>query len=552
MFTVSLHSISLSLRISHHTRGSASAAEPSGCSSLSLSLLDGAAAKLLLLAPERLRFGTVCHAGNASEVSRAAELMSSYFIATASSSARMVLQRAAPLLYAAPLLLLLGGCSALTWSGPLVDKALTCAGGEYRGSLGRKPSAAACLAAAEAVVPADLNYAVWRDQSCYVCAITTRGDPSAWVYNKVVGAVSFAATGTLAPTPAPAPDLHNPCLDGAGAQASRKWCDAAAPIDERVADMVSRMNVSEKISNLGNSAGAIGSLDLPHYNWWSEATHGLATGGLGVRNSAQAPHQTNFPFPITTAMSFNRTLWRATGAQIGTEARAFMNLGAAYSTYWAPVINLAREPRWGRNIECPGEDPFLTSEYAVQFVQGFERNPADPAHIQASACCKHFAANSMEHATEAGQTHTRHDFSANITQQDLVDSYLAPFQACVERGRVSGLMCSYNAVNGVPACANDWLLKDVAREAWGFDGYVTSDCGAVSDAFNKHHFTGTPEATAAAALRAGTDNDCGAFYKQHVPAALNQSLISIADVDAALARLFKVRVRLLYSRLTSA
>ena len=157
----------------------------------------------------------------------------------------------------------------------------------------------------------------------------------------------------------------------------------------------------------------------------SKATHGVASGEHGVRNTLNEPAQSNFPFPITTGMSFNRTLWKATGAQIGREARAFMNEGNAYSTFWAPVINLAREPRWGRNIECPGEDPYLSGEYAVSFVHGLERSPDDPYHIQASACCKHYAANSMEGSTEGGQTHSRHDFDANITMQDLVDSYLA-------------------------------------------------------------------------------------------------------------------------------
>ena len=127
------------------------------------------------------------------------------------------------------------------------------------------------------------------------------------------------------------------------------------------------------------------------YNWWSEATHGVASGYHGARNTIEEPFQSNFPFPITTGMSFNRSLWYETGAQIGREARAFMNQGNAFSTFWAPVINLAREPRWGRNIECPGEDPYLSGQYAVAFVKGMERNPAAPNLIQASACCKHLA-----------------------------------------------------------------------------------------------------------------------------------------------------------------
>ena len=232
-------------------------------------------------------------------------------------------------------------------------------------------------------------------------------------------------------------------------------------------------------------------------------------------------------------MSFNRSLWRATGGQIGREARAFMNEGNAWSTYWAPVINLAREPRWGRNIETPGEDPYLTGEYAAAFVAGFEHSPDDAAHLQASACCKHYAANSMEDSEVAGEHHTRYSMDANVTQQDLVDSgvardpashtphlplqvtqqdlvdsYLLPFQACVEKGKVTSLMCSYNAINGIPSCANPWLLQTVARDAWAFDGYITSDCDADANVYDPHHYTKSPEETVQKVLRAGTDVDC--------------------------------------------
>jgi len=355
-----------------------------------------------------------------------------------------------------------------------------------------------------------------------------------------------------APAPPPTPEMVNPCINSSSPAAKMKWCDATAPLSERVDDMIARMSLQEKIGSLSNTASAIPSLELPAYQWWSEATHGVASdqnglnpmNGHGVRNTQAEPHQTNFPFPITTGMSFNRSLWYATGQQIGLEARAFMNQGNAYSTFWAPVINLAREPRWGRNIECPGEDPMLSGEYATSFVQGFERNPDDTTHIMASACCKHYAANSMEHTTEGLETHTRHNFDANITSQDLVDSYLAPFQACVEKGKVSGLMCSYNSINGVPSCANSWLLQEVARDSWGFDGYITSDCGAESDVFANHHYTKTPEESLKSILEAGTDNDCGGFFAKYVQSALNQSVITEQHLDTRLAMLLRVRMRL--------
>merc|ERR1719420_1168506 len=221
------------------------------------------------------------------------------------------------------------------------------------------------------------------------------------------------------------------------------------------------MTLDEKVGALGTGGNPIDSLGLKPYNWWSEASSGVASG----RNT----RTTKFAFPITTGMSFNRTLWQLTGRQIGREARAEMNAGNGYSTFWAPVVNLAREPRWGRNIEVPGEDPYLTGEYAEHFVKGFQEAPEDPGHIQASACCKHYVANEMDGTTQKdGEHHDRNHFDEKISMQDLVDSYMKPFQACVEKGRVSSLMCSYNAVNGVPSCANPWLLQEVARDAWGF------------------------------------------------------------------------------------
>jgi beta-glucosidase-like glycosyl hydrolase len=296
------------------------------------------------------------------------------------------------------------------------------------------------------------------------------------------------------------------------------------------------MKLSEKIPTLDTNPPGIQSLGLNGYNWWEEASTGVSNG-----------HQTTkFAYPITTGMSFNRTLWQLTGRQIGHEARSLMNQGMAGSTYWAPVINLAREPRWGRNIEVPGEDPYQVGEYAEWFVKGFEKAPEDDGeHIQASACCKHYAANSMEHTTEGGQTHTRHDFSATISQQDLVDSYLFPFQACVEKGKVSGLMCSYNSINGVPSCASPWLLDEVARKDWGFDGYITSDCDADSDVYREHHYMNwTAEQTVAGVLKAGTDVDCTSFVGQHGQSAYDQGLIDEELIDERLAKLFRVRMRL--------
>lgn len=333
--------------------------------------------------------------------------------------------------------------------------------------------------------------------------------------------------------------MWNPCL--VLPFSSYAYCNESLSVERRVEDMIGRMNLSEKISQLGSSSPGVPSLGLDEYVWWSEATHGISR----VNNTGKTRYESNFAFPITTAMSFNRSLWRATGSQIGREARAFANEGTAYSTFWAPVVNLAREPRWGRNIETPGEDPYLSGQYAVEFVRGMEQSDEDGgARIQASACCKHYVANSMEHSTVAGTKMNRHDFDAIVDPMDLFDSYLPPFRTCVEEGRVSGLMCSYNSVNGIPSCANDWLLSSLARDQWEFQGYVTSDCDADEDVFDMHNFTSSPEEAVRDVLKAGTDLDCGSFVPQHAAEAIRQGLLTEKVIDERLANLFRVRLRL--------
>jgi pre-mRNA-splicing factor SYF2/beta-D-xylosidase 4 len=334
----------------------------------------------------------------------------------------------------------------------------------------------------------------------------------------------------------------NPCR---GQNADKKWCDVKLSIDDRIKAMLETMSLAEKLGLLSNDGQGVPSMGMQPYQVWSEATHGVGS-SPGVRYQGKTPAATNFAFPITTAMSFNRTLWQTTGLQIGKEARAFMNAGNAYSTYWAPVVNLARDPRWGRNIETPGEDPFLSGEYAASWVKGFQENPADPAHVQASACCKHYVANEMDHTSQAvpGIDWTRNTFDATVPMQDLLDSYLVPFKACVEKGRVTSLMCSYNAVNGVPSCANDWLLQTKARDEWHFDGYITSDCDADNDVFFSHHYTKTPEEAVRDVLKAGTDVDCGGFVNKYVQSALDKGLVSEQDIDARIGNLLRVRMRL--------
>ena len=203
---------------------------------------------------------------------------------------------------------------------------------------------------------------------------------------------AFACSGAPTPIPPPPPpppipppctrfneygcaELYNPCLNASEPAYTYPFCDATLPITDRVQDALARMTMAEKAGMLDNNSPPIAALGVPAYNWWSEASSGVAN---EVNHRGQNTSTTKFAFPITTAMSFNRTLWALTGRQIGREARAMMNVGTAYSTFWAPVINLAREPRWGRNIETPGEDPYLTSEYAIQFTKGMQEAPEDP------------------------------------------------------------------------------------------------------------------------------------------------------------------------------
>lgn len=353
--------------------------------------------------------------------------------------------------------------------------------------------------------------------------------------------VTVLVAGSLfATVDADGPLMVNPCRDASSPHAKMPFCDASLGIDERIEDMIKRLSVDDKIKLMNQDGPALPQLGLNGYRWWEEATHGISP----PRNGDKTPYETNFPFPITTGMSFNRTMWRKTGEQIARESRAFANVGDEFSTFWTPVVNLAREPRWGRNIETPGEDPYLSGEYATHFVQGFQEAPEDPGHIMASACCKHYVANEMEKSTVAGHYSSRHLFDAAVTMQDLVDSYLVPFQACVEKGRVTSLMCSYNAVNGVPSCANDWLLTTVARDSWGFDGAIVSDCDADADVFNDHNYTKTPEETVRAVLRAGTDVDCGEFVSRNAASALQKGMIVEGDLDDRLRFQFRLRMRL--------
>ena len=249
------------------------------------------------------------------------------------------------------------------------------------------------------------------------------------------------------------------------------------------------------------------------------------------------------------ASALNDTLYLAVGSVVGVEGRSISNLRNHDSgigdglTYWAPNANMERDPRWGRNQEAPGEDPHLTGKYIAAYVRGLQEGE-DPDHVQMVATCKHFIANSLEHSTINGSVITRHNFDAEIPLPELVDYYMPGFKSCVQEGRALGIMCSYNAVNGIPMCANEMLLTDVLRTEWGFDGYVTSDCGAINDITANHHYAPDGVTAAAQGLKAGCDTDCGGVYGGNTVKAVGAGLLSEATVDTSLVRLAKIQMKL--------
>jgi len=304
------------------------------------------------------------------------------------------------------------------------------------------------------------------------------------------------------------------------------------PFARRVADLVSRMTLEEKVSQLQDVAPAIDRLGIPRYNWWNEALHGVARSGLA----------TSFPQAIGLAATWNDSLVFRMATVISDEARAkhheYVRQGSRERyqglTFWSPNINLFRDPRWGRGQETYGEDPFLTGRLAVQFVRGMQGD--DPKYLKTVSTVKHFAVHS-------GPEPERHTFDAVVSERDLRESYLPHFAAGIREGGAYSLMCAYNRVLGSPACGSDVLLKDILRGEWGFSGYVVSDCGAISDIYERHKVVQTAAAAAALGVKTGTDLECGNVYANLVDA-VRQGLITEQAIDTAVKRLFLARMRL--------
>jgi beta-glucosidase len=311
---------------------------------------------------------------------------------------------------------------------------------------------------------------------------------------------------------------------------------------QRLAEqLVAKMTVDEKLGQLVNVAPAIPRLNVPAYNWWTESLHG-AIGAVPT---------TNFPEPIGLAATFDAPLVHDVAGAISTEVRALHTLGRQTGNLgkigtgldtWSPNINIFRDPRWGRGQETYGEDPYLTSRMAVAFVTGVQGpNPDLPLVISTP---KHFAVHS-------GPESTRHKANVFVSRHDLEDTYLPAFRAAFVEAKAQSVMCAYNRMDGQPACASDELLKDHLRGAWQFQGYVVSDCDAVKDISENHHYAPDAASGVAAAMRAGVDNECNTATLAPNPPplaeryreALNRHLITEADVDRSLVRLFAARFR---------
>ena len=304
------------------------------------------------------------------------------------------------------------------------------------------------------------------------------------------------------------------------------WQDPSHPIQNRIDDLIRRMSLAEKVAQIQNDAPAIPRLGLKAYNYWNEALHGVANNGIA----------TVFPEPVGMASTWNPELIRKEGSIIGIEGRAKYNEYANKNngnskwwtglTYWTPNVNIFRDPRWGRGQETYGEDPFLAGEIGVDFVKGIQGD--DPKHMLAMTCVKHYAVHS-------GPERDRHRFNVEPDERELYEMYLPQFEKVVKEGQVAGVMSAYNALYGIPCSASSFLLDDLLRKQWGFEGYIVSDCSAINDIWNRraHAYLDTPEDAAAAAVKAGCNLCCGGDYNALVKA-VQKGLISVGEVDKAL------------------
>ncbi|WP_232333191.1 glycoside hydrolase family 3 C-terminal domain-containing protein [Mariniflexile maritimum] len=313
---------------------------------------------------------------------------------------------------------------------------------------------------------------------------------------------------------------------------SQKWFDESISFEQRADLLIDAMTLEEKCSQFLSESPAIQRLGVPEYNWWNEALHGIARNGKA----------TIFPQGIAMAATFNPTLIKEVANAISDEGRAKFEVSKSIGnrgmyaglTYWSPNINIFRDPRWGRGQETYGEDPYLTSKIGIAFVQGLQGN--HPKYYKSTACAKHFAVHS-------GPEALRHSFNVNPSKLDLYETYLPAFEALVTEGNVQGIMGAYNAVYGEPANSSTFLLDDILKKQWGFDGYIVSDCGALGDILKGHKKAKTAEEAAALALLAGVNLNCGWVYGK-LKSAVEQGLVTESLINERLKKLFLIRFKL--------
>ena len=313
---------------------------------------------------------------------------------------------------------------------------------------------------------------------------------------------------------------------------SEQFRNPDLPMEERINDLIGQLTLDEKIAQLNYDAPAIERLNIPSYNWWNEALHGVARNGRA----------TVFPQAIGLAATFDDSLLFRVATAISDEARAKYEAAQALGnrgrytglTFWSPNVNIYRDPRWGRGQETYGEDPYLTSRMGVAFVKGLQGD--HPTYLKAAACAKHYVVHS-------GPEGERHTFNATPPRKDFHETYLPAFEALVKEADVEIVMCAYNRTYDEPCCGNSFLLQDILRDQWGFDGHVTSDCWALVDFHEYHKVTESPEASAALAFRNGVNVNCGST-SPYLKGALEQNLISEEEIDQALFPLLRTRFRL--------
>ena len=303
-------------------------------------------------------------------------------------------------------------------------------------------------------------------------------------------------------------------------------------IEERVNDLIGRMTLEEKVQQLVYGTPAIERLGVPAYNWWNECLHGVARNGRA----------TVFPQAIGMASTWDLDLIHRVGDAISTEARAKYNVSAAHGlrgryqglTFWTPNVNIFRDPRWGRGQETYGEDPYLTSRVGVSFVKGLQGD--HPKYLKSAGMAKHYAVHN-------GPEGLRHEFDAQVSMKDLWETYLPAFEALVTEADVEGVMGAYNRTNGDPCCAHPYLMQEILRDKWGFDGYFVSDCWAIVDFYNGHNVVKTAPEAAALALNTGCNLNCGSTYPELLKS-IEEGLTTEEEVNKNLRELLPTRFRL--------